>query len=148
MLSRSEHLLLPTHLYMEMIQHARAEIPNECCGLLAGLRDGDVLRLLARHALVNEAASPTEYRSEPRSMFDAVKAMRRDGHEILAIYHSHPTSPPIPSKTDLARNYSLDVVNFIISLNDAQPSMRGWWLTDTDYAEATWRLEEPVADGR
>jgi proteasome lid subunit RPN8/RPN11 len=125
---------------MEMIQQARTEAPNECCGLLAGLREADVLRVLARHALVNEAASGTEYLSESRSMFDAVKAMRRDGHEILAIYHSHPTSLPIPSKTDLARNYSVDVVNFIISLSDSQPSMRGWWLTDTEYSEATWRL--------
>ncbi len=140
MLSRSEQLLLPTHLYMAMLQHARTEAPAECCGLLAGLRDGDMLRVLARHALVNEAASATEYLSEPRSMFDAVKAMRRDGHEILAIYHSHPTSAPIPSKTDQARNYSVDVVNFIISLSEAQPSMRGWWLTDSEHTEATWRL--------
>src|SRR5205823_2983446 len=82
MLSRPEHLLLPRHLHIEMVQHAQTELPNECCGLLAGLREGDVLRVLARHPLVNGAASPVEYLSEPRSMFDAVKAMRKEAHEI------------------------------------------------------------------
>jgi proteasome lid subunit RPN8/RPN11 len=142
MLSRSDHLLLPRHLYTEMVQHAQTELPNECCGVLAGVREGDVLRVLARHPLINAAASPIEYLSEPRSMFDAVKAMRTEGHEILAIYHSHPTSEPIPSKTDLGRNYSPDVVNFIISLAGPEPVVRGWWLTDARFAEAAWEIVE------
>jgi proteasome lid subunit RPN8/RPN11 len=142
MLSRSEHLLLPRHLYIEMVQHAQTELPNECCGVLAGLRGGDTLRVLARHSLVNGAVSPVEYLSEPRSMFDAVKAMRKEEHEILAIYHSHPTSEPIPSKTDLARNYSFDVLNFIIGLRGAAPVVRGWWLTDDSFAEAAWEIVE------
>jgi [CysO sulfur-carrier protein]-S-L-cysteine hydrolase len=121
MVSRSENLLLPRHFYIAMVQHAQAESPNECCGLFAGVREGDVLRVLARHPLVNEAASPIEFFSQPRSMFDAVKAMRKDGHKILAIYHSHPTSEPIPSKTDLERNFSEDVINFIIGVSVAKP---------------------------
>ena len=96
-MSRSEHLLLPSPLYEAMLQHAHTELPNECCGLLAGVREGEVLRVLAIHPLINEAASPIEYRSEPRSMFEAVREMRKCDHEILAIYHSHPTSEPIPS---------------------------------------------------
>jgi len=125
-----------------MVQHAQSELPNECCGLLAGRRDGDALRVLARHPLVNEAASRVEYLSEPRSMFDAVKAMRIEEHEILAIYHSHPTTEPMPSKTDLARNYSPDVLNFIISLAGPEPIMRGWWLTEDAFAEAAWEIVE------
>lgn len=142
MLSRSEHLLLPRHLYIAMVQHARTEYPNECCGLLAGVREGDVLRVLARHPLINEAASPVEYLSAPRSMFDAEKARRQAGHDFLAIYHSHPTSEPIPSKTDLERNYSPDVLNFIIGLSGPEPSVRGWWLTESEFAEAAWQIVE------
>ena len=140
--SRSERLLLPRHLYIEMVAHAQAELPNECCGLLAGVFEPGILRVEKRHALVNEAASPIEYRSEPHSMFQAVKAMRPDGHEILAIYHSHPTSAPTPSRTDLERNYSPEVVNFIISLHGAEPIMRGWWLTDAGFEEAAWEIVE------
>jgi proteasome lid subunit RPN8/RPN11 len=125
-----------------MVQHAKSELPNECCGVLAGLRDADALHVLARHPLVNEAASPVEYLSEPRSMFDAVKAMRQDGHEILAIYHSHPTSEPVPSKTDLARNYGPDTLNFIIGLSGPEATVRGWWLIEDAFAEAAWQIVE------
>jgi [CysO sulfur-carrier protein]-S-L-cysteine hydrolase len=124
-----------------MIQQAQAELPNECCGLLAGVRDGDVLRVLACFPLVNEAASPVEYWSEPKSLFATEKEMRRLGYERVAVYHSHPTSEPIPSKTDLERCvYNTDVVHFIISLKGAEPLMRGWWLTETSFAEAAWQL--------
>src|SRR5262249_26148178 len=126
-----------------MLQHAQTELPNECCGLLAGVRDGDVLRVAAWHPLVNEAASPVEYVSEPRSMFLATKEMRKAGHDIVAIYHSHPTSAPSPSWTDLERRYSPDVVHFIIGLMKAEPIVRGWWLSETTYEEAAWQIVEP-----
>lgn len=139
-LPSSRHLLLPRQLVESMVQHARAELPNECCGLLAGRRDGDVLRVEAWYPLVNEAASPIEYRSEPRSMFQAIKRMRQENQEILAIYHSHPTSAPVPSRTDLARFYSSDVVHLILGFAGAEPLMRGWWLTESSYEEATWHV--------
>src|SRR5262249_8258598 len=115
----------------------------EACGLLAGVRDRDALRVEAWHPLVNEAASPVEYRSEPRSMFEAVKAMRRLDHDIVAIYHSHPTTAPVPSRIDLERNFSPEIVNLIISLKDAEPLVRGWWLNGDAFTEAAWEIVEP-----
>lgn len=96
----------------------------------------------ACYPLVNEAASPTEYRSEPRSMFLAIKAIREQGQEILAVYHSHPTSDPIPSKTDRERNYSPDVANFIIGLKSTPAEVRVWWLTLESFEEAAWDVVE------
>jgi proteasome lid subunit RPN8/RPN11 len=125
-----------------MLQHAQSELPNECCGILAGVREGDALRVLAWYPLVNEAASPVEYRSDARSMFEATKHMRHHGNDIVAVYHSHPTSAPIPSRTDLERLYSEDVVHFIIGLADPEPRLRGWWLTSSAYDEAAWRIVE------
>jgi proteasome lid subunit RPN8/RPN11 len=142
MLSRPVRLLLPRRIYMAMVQHAQSELPNECCGLLAGERDGEVLRALGWYPLVNEAASPIEYRSEPRSMFQAIKGMGLAKQDVVAIYHSHPASEPIPSRTDLERNYSPDVVNFIISVIGPGTLVRGWWLTDRAFEEAAWTIED------
>jgi proteasome lid subunit RPN8/RPN11 len=73
-------------------------------------------------------------------MFEAQHAMRRRGVDVLAIYHSHPTSDPLPSKTDRERNYSTEVVNFIISMKTGMPVMRGWWLTEEGSSEAEWEI--------
>jgi proteasome lid subunit RPN8/RPN11 len=128
-----------------MIQHAQTELPNECCGQLAGVRDGAVLRALAWHPLVNKSESPeTEYEGTPDSLIKAHKEMRERGHDIVAIYHSHPTSKPIPSKKDLERNGHGDcVVHFIIGLQGPEPIVRGWWLAETTFAEAAWEIVEP-----
>jgi [CysO sulfur-carrier protein]-S-L-cysteine hydrolase len=126
-----------------MVEHAQAELPNECCGLLAGVRDGDTLRVEAWHPLVNEAGSPIEYHAE-KSLFQAVKEMREHGHDIVAIYHSHPSSAPVPSKKDMQRNFYGDaVVHFIVGLDGPEPVLRGWWLQEDEFDEAVWEIVEP-----
>jgi proteasome lid subunit RPN8/RPN11 len=125
---------------MEMLAHAQSERPNECCGLLAGIIDTNLV--VKRYEMVNEAASPIEYRADPRSLLHAEKDMDKLGLQVLAIYHSHPTSAPIPSRTDLERRYIADVVNYIISLQGPEPVMRGWWLSEHDYEEAAWQIVE------
>jgi proteasome lid subunit RPN8/RPN11 len=73
-------------------------------------------------------------------MFAAVRDMDRHRIDILAVYHSHPTSEPVPSKKDRERNFSAEVVNFIISLKTAKPEIRGWWLTADTATEADWEV--------
>lgn len=131
-----------------MLDQAVAELPNECCGLLAGkLLDTKGLgppvgHVVERYPLVNAAASAQEYVSDVKGMFEAFRDMRARGLEVLAVYHSHPTSAPMPSRTDLERNYSPDVINLIVSLQTSEPLVRGWWLTADDYRAADWRCVE------
>jgi proteasome lid subunit RPN8/RPN11 len=135
-----------------MIAQAQTELPNECCGLLAGTIGADgIARVSHRYPLVSDLdadnpephplrSSPTEYLSNPASMFAAWKDMRAHNVDIVAVYHSHPISDPVPSKKDLERNYLGDVVHFIVGLKDSTPLVRGWWLTDTDSREAEWEV--------
>ena len=133
-------LSIPRTLHDEMIAQALREAPNECCGLFAGVvRDG-VATVSRIYPLLNAAASPVLYESDPRSMLDAYRDMRARGIDVVAVYHSHPTSAPIPSKTDLERNYSEEVVNLIVSLAQTPPLVRGWWLTEAEYREASWEV--------
>jgi proteasome lid subunit RPN8/RPN11 len=121
-----------------LLIQAEAELPNECCGFLAGTRRGDIARATERFPLVNAAASPTRYEADPRDLLRAFRTMRERGLEHLAIYHSHPTSAPVPSRTDLARAFYPEVVYLIVSMLERPPHMRGWWLTETDFREAAW----------
>jgi proteasome lid subunit RPN8/RPN11 len=132
-------LQIPRRLYEEMLTQARAELPNECCGLLAG-RDG---RVTHRYPLTNALASPTRYESDPMAMLAADKDMRKEGSDLLAIYHSHPASEPVPSRTDLESNfYGSEVVHIIISLREAAPEVRGWHLHPDSYGEAAWEVAD------
>ena len=131
-------LLIPAGIVTAMLDHARTELPNECVGFLAGTivdRVGTVSLFLP---LGNALASPTAFRTEDTSLFAAAKTMRAADTDVLAIYHSHPTSAPIPSAKDLRDNsYGPNVIWLIISNQTEPPEVRGWWL-DADYRPATW----------
>ena len=77
----------------EIVAHAEREKPNEACGLVV-LRDGVAERYIAG---VNGAASPYRFELEvpPDTWF-----LEDEGYE-LAVFHSHLSSPPRPSRTDV-----------------------------------------------
>ena len=147
-------LLVPRNILEGLIAQALAEQPLECCGLLAGVREEAkteekpaeaVGRVVRRYPLVNAAASPREFLSDGRALFDAYKDMRLHSLAVLAVYHSHPTSPPVPSRTDLERNGMGDgVVCLIVSLASLPPLVRGWWWGETEYREAVWETIDDV----
>jgi proteasome lid subunit RPN8/RPN11 len=131
-------LVIPPAVLDAMLAHARAELPNECVGFLAGTIADGVGSVTQCLPLVNELQSPTEFLTEPRSVFTAYRAMQEAGTRELAIYHSHPTSAPIPSKKDLERHwYGPTVACVIIGFAGGAPEVRTWWLTETGYREAT-----------
>ncbi len=128
---------IPDLLLAEVIAHAREESPLECCGLLAGRIAGDVGVVTARYPIENTARSLTEYETEARGMFAAFRDMRERELELLAIYHSHPASEPVPSRRDIDRNtYGESVVHLIVSLAGTEPDVRAWWLGETGFRPA------------
>ena len=119
-----------------MLAHARADFPNECCGFLAGA-DGSATH---RFPLLNTLASPTAYGVDPRELLEVHRAMRALGIAEAAVYHSHPTSAPIPSDTDLSQNgYGGTIPHLIIGPGD---DVRGWWLGETAFEQADWLIVE------
>ena len=90
---------------------------------------------------MNSLQSRIEYESEPTSLLTAYRAMNEEKLDLVEVYHSHPTSHPVPSQKDLSRRgFYEDVIHFILSLTTDPPSMRGWWLSETDYREAQWEI--------
>jgi proteasome lid subunit RPN8/RPN11 len=86
-------VVIPAEVRLALVEHAEAELPNEACGLIA-LRDGVAERFFPGR---NRAASPYRFELEidPEVWF-----LEDDGYE-LAVFHSHPSSPPRPSRTDV-----------------------------------------------
>jgi proteasome lid subunit RPN8/RPN11 len=134
---RFTRLVIPAALLDEVIAHARAELPAECCGLLAGTVADGTGTATHRFAVGNDAASGTEYLTNARDMLAASKAMRSAGVTELAIYHSHPTAAAVPSRRDVERNtYGETVVHLIVGFVGGAADVRGWWLTADGYRPA------------
>jgi proteasome lid subunit RPN8/RPN11 len=119
-----------------MLEHCAREAPLECCGLLGGMPPSAE----SIHPLRNSSQSETHYLADPQDVIVALQELRRRKHEIVAIYHSHPKWPPIPSKTDLRENYYGDVPRIIISLLAAEPETRVWRLDEDTFEELEWEL--------
>lgn len=130
-------LVVPNAVLAELVAHARETPPLECCGLLAGHIADGAGAVTALYPIENAARSPTEYETEPRAMLFAFRAMRERGTELLAVYHSHPASAPVPSRRDVERNtYGESVAHVIVGLAGAEAEVRAWWLTAGGYREA------------
>ena len=86
-------MVIPADVRAALVEHARAEEPNEACGLVL-LKGGTAERYLPAR---NAAASPYRFEldTEPENWF-----LEDDGYE-LAVFHSHISSPPRPSRTDV-----------------------------------------------
>ena len=90
-------LNLPQAMIDEMIAHALADLPNECCGIIAG-KDGEATRLYRTH---NSEASPFRYNIDPRDILRIERETDDNGWQVLVIYHSHVASEAYPSPTDI-----------------------------------------------
>jgi proteasome lid subunit RPN8/RPN11 len=112
-------LKIPKSIYDQIQAHAKAEAPNECCGLLAG-RNGMVEKI---YTITNTHHSPVSYMIDPKEQFAAFKEMRAMETDLLAIYHSHPETAAYPSATDVRLAYYPDAVYIIISLQNRTRSV-------------------------
>ena len=106
-----------------IVRHARAEAPNECCGLLVG-PDGLIDESVPTRNIV---ASATRYEVDPREHIALIRQLRGTGRQIVGTYHSHPASPPVPSSTDVAHAFYPHFVYLIVSLAaGTNGSIRGY----------------------
>lgn len=120
-----------------MIAHARDDLPNECCGILAG-QDGQVLKL---YRMSNVEASPFRFSMNPLEIARVDTEAGDNDWELLAIYHSHTRSEAYPSDTDvrIAGGTSQlwpDVRYVLVSLMDANaPQVRLFDIRDNVVTE-------------
>ena len=125
-------------LYGEMLDQARSEAPNECCGMLAS-RDGEAVKV---YPATNAAASPPyAYEIDSADLYRIQMAIEDEDLDLGAIYHSHPRSEPYPSQTDINLAFYPDALYIIVGLKGAEPDMRAFTIRDGQVAEAEIVIE-------
>jgi proteasome lid subunit RPN8/RPN11 len=131
-------VVVPEAIRAAIVAHARAEAPNEACGLIIGDRpaaDGGIARrwVPAR----NKAASPFRYEIDPDDLLRLTIETDDADEAFWAIVHSHTHTPAVPSPTDLRLAFYPDALYVLVSLDPAEgdpasgrESLRAWRILD------------------
>ena len=123
--------MIPAAMRDEIVAHARAGLPNEACGILAGRGD----RAERFFAAESDEPSPYYYRIESRDQIRIMNEIDDAGLDLIGIYHSHVSSPAYPSRTDAEQAFWPDAVYVIVSLAGGDADVRGFRIRDLAVAE-------------
>lgn len=109
---------------------SRAALPNEACGLIGGKKTSTEYEAVSVHSVKNAASSPTVFALDGQGMIDAETRIDDAGHELLAVWHSHPTTAAVPSQVDLADAHKYDphgsLLHVLVSMQGFAPQVRAY----------------------
>lgn len=106
--------------YEKMVSHARKQLPEEACGLIAGITGEGNKRVEKVYLLNNMDHSAEHFSLDPKEQLEAIKDMRANGMKPLGNWHSHPETPSRPSEEDKRLAFDKNASYFILSLMDEE----------------------------
>ena len=140
---------LPAALRDAIVEHARAAVPNEACGIVVGDRPAADGGVATRWVPVRNAlGSPVRYAIDPDDLL-RLTIETDDADEVFwAIVHSHVASPARPSPTDLRESHYPDSLYVLVSLAppeadaaSGQPGLRAWRIVDGGVHEVALSID-------
>ncbi len=140
---------IPSSIRQAIISQARAELPNEACGLIIGDRwAADGGRPLRYEPCRNKASSPYRYEVHAQDLLRLTIAADDADHVFWGIVHSHTHTPARPSPTDIGLAFYPDALYLLASLSpdEADPatgaeSLRAWRIVDGVVYEVALAIE-------
>jgi [CysO sulfur-carrier protein]-S-L-cysteine hydrolase len=129
---------IPATMVQALIDHARAAVPNEACGLIVGDRSAAAGgRPLRFERTRNAVASPYRYEIHPDDLYRLTVATDDADQVFWGIVHSHTHTPAVPSPTDVGLAFYPDALYILVSLAEdeadaatGRPSVRAWRIVD------------------
>jgi proteasome lid subunit RPN8/RPN11 len=122
-------------LLEEVVEHALADAPNECCGVI-GARPGDELEAVLVCRAANTAASPLRFEIDPLEVLAINNRLDDDDLCVGAIYHSHTRTPPYPSQTDISFAANWPGVEWlIVGVASGEPEVRSYLIEGATVTE-------------
>lgn len=109
-------LVIRSDLVDAVVAHARADHPDEACGVLAGPEGSD--RPQRHIPMLNAERSPTFYRFDSMEQLKVWRAMDEAGEAPIVIYHSHTATEAYPSRTDIDLASEPDAHYLLVSTRD------------------------------
>lgn len=135
-------LVIRTDLVDAMVAHARADHPDEACGILAGPEGSDRPE---RHVpMLNAERSPTFYRFEAAEQLRVWREMDDRGEEPVVVYHSHTATAAYPSRTDISYASLPDAHYVLVSTRDETVEFRSYRIVDGQVSEEEVRVVDAL----
>jgi proteasome lid subunit RPN8/RPN11 len=130
---KTTRLFIPGELQDTMLEHVISCLPEEACGMIGGQDDRVQLVLPA----VNELHSPTAFRMAASDLVKHFYQLEEQNLDLIAIYHSHPNGPVVPSDQDLQEFNYPGVYYLIWAPIHGNWQMKGYRLDRKEYQEIT-----------
>jgi [CysO sulfur-carrier protein]-S-L-cysteine hydrolase len=123
----------------KIIAHARADHPDEACGVIAGpAGSGRPERFIP---MLNAERSPTFYRFDSAEQFQVWKEMDERDEEPVVIYHSHTATDAYPSRTDISYASEPGAHYVLVSTRDPERAeLRSFRIIDGEVTEEEVRI--------
>ncbi len=127
-----------------MVAHARADHPDEACGIIAGPEGSDRPKRFV--AMLNAERSPTFYRFDSGEQLEVWRTMDDADEVPVVIYHSHTGTEAYPSRTDIALAAEPDAHYVLVSTADADDAgpfqFRSFRIVDGEVTEEEVKVVE------
>lgn len=124
-------LAIRSDLVAAMVAHARADHPDEACGIIAGPAGSDTPQRFV--PMTNAERSPTFYRFDSTEQLRVWREMDQRDEQPVVVYHSHTATEAYPSRTDISYAHEPDAHYVLISTRE----------TDSDEVRS-YRIREGV----
>lgn len=127
-------LTISRELHDKIISHARADHPDEACGVIAGAAGSDTPERFI--PMQNAERSPTFYRFDSREQLTVWREMDDRDEEAVVIYHSHTATEAYPSRTDISYASEPQAHYVLVSTRDPETAeFRSYRIIDGEVTE-------------
>jgi proteasome lid subunit RPN8/RPN11 len=137
-------LTIAPDLHAKIVAHARADHPDEACGIIAGRAGSD--RPERFIPMLNAERSPTFYRFDSTEQLRVWREMDERDEEPVVVYHSHTATEAYPSRTDISYASEPGAHYVLVSTRDPdEVEFRSFRIVDGEVTEEEVRIAAAVA---
>ncbi|MBM7573682.1 Mov34/MPN/PAD-1 family protein [Aquibacillus albus] len=133
----NKKIVIPQIIYNQMVENGRSNLPYETCGLLSGIDD----YVQSIWHLENEVKSVSRFFVKKETVEETMRKINQLEEQVLAIYHTHPTTAPVPSSYDIFNHPDEKVSMLIISYKTNPPITKWYNIQGSKYVEHLFFIE-------
>lgn len=135
---KNNTITLTDQLYQQLCNHAKSCLPDEACGLISG--NGNFVKSVFH--LPNTSSSINRFYVKEQHVAKALHQISEKNEEVLAIYHTHPSSQATPSTSDLVNHPTSDIKMMILSLKQQPYPIQCYQVNHLSYTPISIVIKE------